>query len=39
LRVDIAGLKDLLAKAEDEPTKAALETQLLAKANALAALG
>lgn len=39
LRVQIAQLKDLLAKADDEPTRAALETDLLAKANALAALG
>lgn len=39
LRVAIAQLKDLLAKADDEPTRAAIEADLLAQANALAALG
>lgn len=39
VRVEIAALKDLLAKAENEADKGAIEIQLLAKANELAALG
>lgn len=39
LRVDIAQLKELLAKAETDADKAAIENQMLAKANELAVLG
>lgn len=39
LRVEIAQLKDLLAKAESEADKGSIENQMLAKANELAALG
>lgn len=39
LRVEIAQLKELLAKAENDADKVSIESQMLAKANALAALG